>query len=301
MSRSHSREFFFKYVTADTAEKILESGKLLWRAPHLFNDPFDHQVTYRFPFSGDEAAEKLYEAQVKFIFENDEPVMVQQKTLGLLSLVLRKRQLKGAAKEDALQSLLIGANETAGRLEQFQNDFNSTLVNLLSHSRVLCVSETNENVVMWSHYSEEHRGAVIKLNCVDALDDNLLIARQVSYTDTFPDFISVDDWVAGHLGLTTIDYQRMAFDLAYIKHKDWSYEREWRVHIPLLPTEPVGDGTSLYLKHPETFGALYLGCRMPMDKQLRLIEIASRRYPLMEIYRSLQSKSSFTLEFERIK
>lgn len=301
MPRTHNREHFFKYVTADTAEKILESGKLLWRAPHLFNDPFDHQVTYRFSFNGEEAARKLYEAQAKFIFGDDEPVIIQQKPLGLLSLLLRKQQLKGAAKEDALRSLRSGANETAGRLEKYQIDLNNTLIDLLSHSRVLCVSETNENVVMWSHYGEEHRGAVIKLHCIDAVDDNLLIARPVTYTETFPDFLSVDDWVAEHLGLKANDYQSLAFNLAYIKHKDWGYEREWRIHIPLLPREPVGDGTSLYVKDPTVFGALYLGCRMPMATQQRLIEVARRRYPHMEIFRASQSKSSFTLEFERIQ
>lgn len=301
MPRTHNRKHFFKYVTADTAEKILESGKLLWTAPHLFNDPFDHRITYRFSFTGEEAARKYYEVQGKIIFGPDEPVMVQDKLLGTLSLALRKQRLQGAAKEDALKKMREAADEMVGRLEKYQIELSKVLVEFLAHSRVLCVSETYENVVMWSHYSEKHSGAVIKLNCVNAVDDNFLIARPVEYTKTFPDFLSVDDWVADHFGLKVIDYPNMAFNLAFIKHKDWSYEREWRVHIPLFPNEPVGDGRTLYDKDPMVFGALYLGCRMPMEMQQRLIAVAKRRYPHMEIYRASQSKSSFSLEFERIE
>ena len=34
---------FFKYVTADTAKIVLESGARRWSSPLLFNDPFDVQ------------------------------------------------------------------------------------------------------------------------------------------------------------------------------------------------------------------------------------------------------------------
>lgn len=301
MPRTHNREHFFKYATADSAEKILESGKLLWRAPNLFNDPFDHQVTYRFSFTAAEAAQKIYELQEKVVFGDDEPVMVQQKQLGMFSLALRNKRLQGAAKEDALRAFRKGADETLSRFEKYQNDLNNTFVESLSHSRVLCVSESHENVVMWSHYSDQHRGVAIRLNCVDAVDDNLLIARPVTYTETFPDFLSVDDWVAEQFGLTINDYPSMALNLAHIKHRDWRYEREWRVHVPLFAPEPIGDGTSLYVKDPSVFGALYLGCRMPPETQERLFEIARRRYSQMEIFLASQSKSSFSLVFERIE
>lgn len=299
MPRIHDREHFFKYVTASTAEKILESGKLLWSAPHLFNDPFDHQVAYSFTFTGEEAARKLFEVHEAIVFGTDEPVMVQQKPLGNLSLLLRRQRQQGAANEDALRAFSEVVKDISRDIEKFQNGLNEIIKSSLAHSRVLCMSETHMNVVMWSHYAEQHRGAVIKLNCSDEVDDNLLMARRVTYTETFPDFVSVDDWVADKFGLKEIDISRLAFDLAYIKHNDWIYEREWRVHIPLLPSEPCGDGKSLFEKDLSVFGALYLGCRMPIATQKRLIEIAQRKYPHMEIYRGSQSKHSFTLEFER--
>jgi len=236
----------------------------------------------------------------QFVFGTDEPVIVQQTHLGEISLKLRSQRLQGVEKENTLKSFREGAKEIASRLENYRTSFNHILMRFLAHSRVFCMSETYANVVMWSHYAEQHSGAVIKLNCLDAIDDNFLMARRVTYTEKFPQFISVDDWVADKFGLKEIDYGRLAFNLAYIKHKDWSYEREWRIHIPLLPSYPAGNGMSLIEKHPSVFGALYLGCRMPIEIQDCLIEITSRKYPQMEIYRGSQSMHSFTLEFERI-
>jgi len=301
MPRSHDRSHFYKYVTANTAEKILESGQFLWSAPHLFNDPFDHQVTYKFPFTSAEIADKLCEVQERISFGEIEPEIVQQKPLGTLSLKLRNRELQDKEKDKVLSEFRKGADETASLLGDYQENVNNLLIEFLSHSRVFCVSETNENVVMWSHYSEQHRGAVIKLNCVDKVDDNLLIARPIKYAIEFPEYISLIDWVEEQFGLKIIDYEDLAFKLAYIKHRDWSYEREWRVHIPLMPNMPVGDGTSLFSKDPSVFGALYLGCRMPQSTQERLTTIARRRYPRMEIYQAVKSKTSFALNLEKIK
>lgn len=46
----HFQMRFFKYVTADTARKILEGGTLLWSHPTKFNDPFDAQFDLHLEF-----------------------------------------------------------------------------------------------------------------------------------------------------------------------------------------------------------------------------------------------------------
>jgi hypothetical protein len=282
------------------AEKVLVSRKLLWSAPHLFNDPFDHQVSYRFPFSDRELAERLFQAQQQIVFGHDEPIFLEKKPLGDASLLIRKRGLQGAAQEDVLRVMKNSAEGTLGRLSEYQEKLNGTLKKFLAHSRVLCVSENNSNVVMWAHYADQHRGAVFKFNCIDTLDDNLLIARKVTYSKDFPDFLPLTDWVDSWFGLKLIDYGKMAFDLAFIKHKDWEYEQEWRVHIPLMSNEPVGDGRSFYEKSSACFGALYLGCRMQDNERNKIISLAKTKYPHMEIFQAFMSHASFSLEFQKV-
>jgi hypothetical protein len=299
--RTHDRDCFYKYVTASTAEKILSAGCLQWSAPHLFNDPFDHQVSYRFLFSGDEAAQKLFERQMEIVFGERELELVEPTQLGTISLSFRRLNLQGEAKAKAIETFREGADECAWRLSTFQENMNGMLKEVLAHSRVLCVSEDYSNVVMWSHYAEEHRGAVIKLKCVEAVDDNLLIARPVNYTDTFPEFMSLNDWVNECFGLLKISFDKIAFDLAYIKHTDWKYEKEWRVHIPLMPDEPAGNGRSLYSKHRSVFEAIYLGCRMPKEQREKLILLVATQYPHMEVKQATMSRTSFNLEFSRLR
>ena len=40
-NRRHDRQYFYKYVSAKTAQAILTTRTLRWSSPILFNDPFD--------------------------------------------------------------------------------------------------------------------------------------------------------------------------------------------------------------------------------------------------------------------
>ena len=201
MSRMHDRESFYKYVSSETAIKVLESRKFRWSSPVLFNDPFDHKVTYQLAFSEEDAINKLLEVIEGVIFGREPSVFVENTPLAVLSKMIRDNPLKGQDKEYILDELNGAAKKMVGRLPKYQSKLNQELLLFLEHSRVFCVSETNDNLVMWSHYADQHRGAVMKLNCVGAIDDNLLVARPVQYVDVFPDFLLVDDWVGYILGL----------------------------------------------------------------------------------------------------
>ena len=41
VTRIHDREYFYKYMSASTAEVVLGNRTLRWSAPTEFNDPFD--------------------------------------------------------------------------------------------------------------------------------------------------------------------------------------------------------------------------------------------------------------------
>jgi len=41
--KTHNKDYFYKYVAADTAKLILKNLKVKYSLPKLFNDPFDNQ------------------------------------------------------------------------------------------------------------------------------------------------------------------------------------------------------------------------------------------------------------------
>lgn len=85
---------------------------------------------------------------------------------------------------------------------------------------VLSLCDTPDNMLLWAHYANEHRGAVLELD-VSALivsprtPDEIQAMAQVIYSDERIDF------VARRLPLwMTLNYKSAA----------WAYEREWRLY-----------------------------------------------------------------------
>lgn len=71
-----------------------------------------------------------------------------------------------------------------------------------------CFSEKNDSMLMWSHYARNHSGICLEFEFVDELISN---TKQIDYVDE------------------NFDLKNLTPEKAIlIKHKDWSYEKEWR-------------------------------------------------------------------------
>jgi hypothetical protein len=202
-------------------------------------------------------------------------------------------------REGVLSRIHGASRDVAARLQGTIDDLNLEIHDFLCHSRVICVSEYHDNVVMWSHYADGHRGVVFALNFLEEMNHPLSCARKVTYTDEFIAFPSAEQYAMHLTGEAPIDLTSLCWNIAFTKHRDWSYEHEWRVHLPLLD-EPPGDGFTLYQETPAVFESIYLGCQMGPRDQETIVSHARRHLPRTRIYRARRSNSSFTLEFEEI-
>lgn len=190
-------------------------------------------------------------------------------------------------------SLMIAATlpDRIGRL-------NGEIQKLLCHARVFCVSEKHDNIVMWSHYADKHRGVVFKLRCIDEIDNTLLSARKVSYIDAFP-VLPAAQYVRHLTGEQRIDTESLLWSFVLTKHLDWSYEKEWRVRNELL-REPQGKGYAIYRENPRIFEAVYLGCRMKEKEIAAIVRLVRRHLPDAKIYRGEKSTTAFALSFAEL-
>ncbi|MCE8005148.1 DUF2971 domain-containing protein [Billgrantia ethanolica] len=297
MIRAHDKHHFYKYMSVETALKVISNHSLRWSTPLKFNDPFDHQIGFTFGFSGPEIGQALFREIEQIVFRGKtdfkEPTLLTQLALGLQGIAGR------LPEEAIMKELWEATQEIAYNFPQNIERLHAAIQEHLTHSRVLCVSETNDNVVMWSHYAEEHRGLVLKLRCIDELDNTLLAARRVDYSREFPMFPSLDQYVRHLTGEDPIDLAALSWDVAFTKHTDWAYEKEWRVHMPLLH-EPPGDGYTLLKENPSVFGAVYLGCRMTDEVREQILEAVEEHIPHAQVFQGKRSTSSFDLEFEEI-
>lgn len=296
--RLHDQNHFFKYASFKTAIRIIQGHSFQWSSPVKFNDPFDHQAGFVLDIDEAEFASLLTASIERIIFtdinlgEGPSPVFTN------LLLMLRTMRDR-LPRQDILTEIYQTSLTVAQNIKDGVDTFNSAVHSHLCHSRVFCVSEQHDNIVMWSHYADEHRGVVFKLRCIDAIDNRLLAARQVTYTDSFLSFPSANQYARHLTGEQPIDMVALSWNAAFTKHLDWSYEKEWRVHIPLL-NEPEGDGYAIYDEDPQIFEAVYLGCRMAKEQIQTVVKAIQTYLPKTEIYLAERSKKSFTLSFQKV-
>lgn len=298
-SRSHDRSHFFKYVSFQAALRVIESKSFRWSSPVKFNDPFDHQAGFVVDFNPNEFAKLLADSIERVIFSD--VVQPGEPVSKLATLALELRLIRGRfSREQILRKLPELTMESAAKLHGSIGRLNVAVQEQLCHFRVLCVSEQHDNVVMWSHYADEHRGVVFKLRCIDEIDNTLLAARKVIYTDTFLAFPSADQYAKHLTGEQPIDFVPLLWDIAFTKHIDWSYEKEWRVHIALLKESP-GDGYTIFSEDPRVFEAVYLGCRMEDEEVAEIVKLVRLHLPATKVFRGNKSTEAFALSFTEIK
>lgn len=297
-TRTHNKSHFFKFMTSDTAKIVLKNSSLRWREPKQFNDPFDHQMSFKFSFEPNELTELLQNEVKRLIFKAPQEPL---ETTLLSTAIKLLRKTKGIIPEsEILQAIDQGCIESQKNFLNYQKKINSLIENDLNDSRVLCISEANTNVVMWSHYAEEHKGVCLKLNCIDEIDNTLLVAKPVVYQESFPMFPSLKDFVDELTGIRKIDFGKLLYQIPFVKHKDWAYEREWRIHIPNTGGENK-EGFDDWKEDPNVFGAIYLGCRIKKKDILDIIEIAKELYPQIEIFQTVPRTDGFALDFKKLK
>lgn len=174
----------YKYVTAKTAVKIL-NGSIRFTQPVAFNDPF--------------------ELLPQFIT----PKTIAEQTQYSLSVswdgARRKGILRNGIKEE----------------NRYKGDFQARNIvkSLNDVIGLLCLSKNPESLLMWGHYGDEYRGAIIEFDETHPFFEGKI---SVTYKKNRPVY-------------DLSDFLEQPFPVAdlCIKPNVWSYEREIRIARPL--------------------------------------------------------------------
>jgi hypothetical protein len=302
MPRFHDRDHFFKYVTKDVAKLIINDQKLKWSCPLDFNDPFDHQ----FAFIDEDRIEVFTGLLIHRIQEyvwnrNDIQFNVTDDPFGFGQILTRLKQMKSLIpREEFLRNTETILPQMIDSGRRATVNFNEETRLFVLQTRVMCLTEENDNLLMWGHYTASHTGAVFKLKAIDDLDVPFLVARKVRYSREYPVLVTEEEWINHLLYVNRImNIGERHIDLFCTKGIDWSYEKEWRISIT---NEDYPLREAIYLREPpEVFGAIYLGCRMPQEDKEQIMELANQSLPNMEIWQARQGKRTYNIEFEQVR
>lgn len=297
MQRVHNRDHFYKYVTKDVAKLIIQNQKLKWSCPLEFNDPYDHKICYMDISNLNDLTKRIIDRLVEYIWIRDDVTFDITKLIG--ATLSNFKKYKGKISKDIF---LKNAEQITENLIAAGHKAHETFMDYvhesLSQTRVLCLTEENDNLLMWSHYSDSHTGSAFKLNVIEELDVSLLMAKKVTYSTTYPCISTEDELIDNMLCVVDIDYNQRYKNLVCVKSTDWAYEKEWRISIN-LQDHSINEETLLQ-EAKEVFSAIYLGCRMPLGDKAEIIELVQKHLPEMEVWQSVESINQYKLEFEKI-
>lgn len=148
---------------------------------------------------------------------------------------------------------------------------------------ILCLSGINDNILMWSHYSDFHKGVCLRFDISKDLE-TFCFPLKVIYNNEYIKLNFIQSYLRNdqdiHIAL-------------WHKSKDWEYENEYRV------INSVAHGLKTFKKDALT--GIIFGCQCS-DKDRKKIKEKMRRvsYPNIVLMEAVKSKSQYKLEINTL-
>jgi hypothetical protein len=241
-----------------------ENRVLDFPSPDRFNDPFDCDIPWAYDkMSRAERAAYLWSLRRQFEPNEDE--------------------LTTAASVQVIEQQMDCDNP-----DRFAEYIEKYVDVTKSQYGILSFAGTVDNILLWSHYADDHRGFCLEFDraALDQMflrllkeDRHSINGFSVTYVDEYPILFPKPDSGEGW-------YKRFTHKSNY-----WKYEREYRYIY--------SSGANLSRYFPlDALTAVYLGCRMEEDALQDVRRIAQQVYPHARIFRAKKKFRRFELEFE---
>ena len=143
---------------------------------------------------------------------------------------------------------------------------------------VCCFSKTDENPLLWAHYSEKHKGVCLVF---DTSKDTVFFDRvfSVKYRSNYPKINFITN--------------RSRFDeLVLTKSIDWIYEQEVRVMKDV--------GANLYTFNADALVGVIFGCKTGIAEVSRIKTLLTANGYNISTQKAILRQGSFGLDFQNI-
>jgi hypothetical protein len=252
----------YKYCANNKhTENIFINSELYFALPSLFNDPFDSKLKFSFEGSLNDIRKAYGRALYSSSLHNNN----------------RYRQLNSQEADEIAEKWI-----TPKLIDNkdYQVKFTERIQKLENPQGVLCLSEVNNNILMWSHYAEKHTGICLEFSWPN--DDPIFGKYQrVKYQTHYE---SVWAWL--------YTYDEIAKKTMFIKSIDWVYEKEYRILVK-------NEGCRMFPK--ESLTGVIFGCQIPKKIKDFYIEIIKNNKYSLELFDAIPDISSYSLNVIRIK
>ncbi len=215
----NNKTHFYKFITRSVAEVVLTNRTLRWTTPSHLNDPHDN----RFELLSDVnrevakrlALDKLWEAH----YSADAPPpgnkfgeLIQQMQPKFPTLC---RDEFERVYGETIDIAFLTMPDSVDR-------FNRDIQEHMRSNKLLCLTESAGNTVMWAYYAEAHQGVVLRFRTVPAIDSPWSVARKVVYASAIPQLYTEETFSDLMSGRSELDREKILDILVYTKGEDWS-------------------------------------------------------------------------------
>ena len=267
----------YKYMPIETARAVLANRTLRWSTPRKFNDPFDMQLPLVLEIE-DEAVVAVALEKISIAFDDDNFTPANEFGIGLSFLKASGVKLNRGEVDDEFKEAL---REGMSKLRAHLPVFNAEMIDGLSDSKILCLSEDPLISTMWSHYAEDHRGVVLEFGTPAGVDSPWNVARPIHYRAAAPNFADADFLANVLAGSADFDHQTTIDMFVYSKSSEWEYEKEWRIFSGSGRNREADFEDISF--HPEELKAIVFGCRATNQTVTEFSKLAKAINPAVSV------------------
>jgi len=261
----------YKYLDINGGICTLSGRSIKFSPPNEFNDPFEFMPG---GYSRDTPEKRLH--IVRETLRRNPKYRYIYNSISGLPYSIEEWNIALAMNTEQIQKI---ADKIFDGLQH--RDWKEFADKASTHVVCSSFSEFSDNLLMWAHYAEMHKGIVIgfKTEFFSHLHKVTYSAERV----TIPFSFSVSD----------AQFQNAVIALMTTKSRDWEYEHEWR---SILSTRNLTKSNGMYLLKfpPEAVDSIILGVNI--DDSLRKEILASiLTFPNCKLYRAELHRSRFAL------
>jgi len=251
----------YKYLHPNRID-VLRKLRIRFSSPNVLNDPFELKPVLTGLASNSVLLDHLHEGLPELLVAEYDKLPIEVRS------VISLEQFQAKIQEfipNAEQTMLIMAEMATPVIQQQLGE------KVCDAIGILCLTTSPDNLLMWAHYADAHRGFLIEFDSESSFfhqqrseNDEFGCLREVRYQQDRPN-IFMSEIEAIHVFLT--------------KGLVWRYEAEWRMLQPLSSAEAVLDDESgkvhLFEFPGHAIKSLILGSRMS-DSNKRAIQEATQ-------------------------
>lgn len=248
---------FYRYrsLAGDDAAKYVRltllDNQLYFANPSSFNDPFDCYPSFDFDAT-------------------------ETEIINFFAKVLRRNFPQASEKRVLYEAIakLYDFNtgpKSPDYTKQVQDAHNHNVAEKIG---VVCLSESPDDILMWSHYADFHRGICLQF---DSRLNFFANAHQINYKSDRPKVNPFRD-----------ETEKIMDSVLLTKSNHWKYEKEWRlIHY-------VG-GAGAYKFPTEALTGIVLGSRISESNEQKILEWLACREKPIKVMRSSTSQTAYSL------